>query len=198
MHMLADWEKDLFWKASKICYFIVLYFSVVQNFEYQTLPTNFVLPLSLKMSVVEKHSKGKEIGYEELSLQEYLQADSPLSIKEKRFAFAVRSRGLDLKNNFKAGKSDLNGRLCKENLEDQAHLLTCPALSKVGRTQALQPPYSDMFSQNIEELKQITKLLLVKFTHFSTQVNRLQPKKSSSAAKVSTNVNHVSTLTDFE
>ena len=38
-----DWKSDLFWKTSKnmLCYF--LYISVVQNFEYQTLTTNFVL-----------------------------------------------------------------------------------------------------------------------------------------------------------
>ena len=113
----------------------------------------------------EKHSKGKEICYDDLSLQEYLQANSTLSIKEKRFAFAVRSRGLDLKNNFKIGKADLKCRLCKEHLEDQEHLLTCPALSNGDQTQtSSQPPYSDMFSQNIEELKKITKILLNKFT----------------------------------
>ena len=145
----------------------------------------------------EKHSKGGEIGYEELNLQEYLQADSPLSLKEKRFAFAVRSRGLDLRNNFKAGKSDLNCRLCKENLEDQAHLLVCPALSKVG-TQTSQPHYSDMFSQNIGELKLITKHLLDKFTNFSIQVNRLPSKKPSSAAKVSIVNDDIITLVDLE
>ena len=105
-----------------------------------------------------KHSKGKEICYDDLNLQDYLQANSTLSIKEKRFAFAVRSRGLDLKNNFKVGKADLKCRLCKELLEDQEHLLTCPALSNDDQTQTIsQPPYSDMFSQNIEELKKITQ-----------------------------------------
>ena len=146
----------------------------------------------------EKHSKGKEISYENLNLQEYLQADSPLSIKEKRFAFAVRSRGLDLRYNFKAGKSDLNCRLCKKNLEDQKHLLTCPALSNVGSTQTSQPSYGDMFSQNIEDLRQITKLLHDKFTNFSIQVNRLPKKKSSSAAKVSNVNDDTITLVDLE
>ena len=108
----------------------------------------------------EKHSKAKEIGYDNLSLQKYLDANSPLSLKENRFAFAVRSRGLNLKNNFKAGKAALNCRICS-------------ALSKFSQTQTSQPPYSDMFSQNIDELKQITELLLNKFTSFSIQVNRL-------------------------
>ena len=115
-----------------------------------------------------------------MSLQEYLEAGSPLSLD-----FAVRTRGLDLKSNFKAGRTDLNCRLCKENLKDQKHLLTCPALVNVVRTQATsQPPYSDIFSQ----LKQITKVLHDKFSLFSIQVNRLPKKKSISDAKVS-NVN---------
>ena len=52
------------------------------------------------------HSKGKEIVYRELSLQKYLNADSPLTIKEKRFLFSARTRGLDVKNNFKQGKNN--------------------------------------------------------------------------------------------
>ena len=151
------------------------------------------------IDIKEKHSKGKEIGYESLSLQDFLQADSPLSTKEKRFAFAVRSRGLDLQNNFKAGKSNLNCRLCNEHLEDQMHLLTCSALSNVGHTQTTsQPPYSDMFSQNIEELIQITKLLHDKYKSFLIHVNRLPKKKSSSATKVSNISNDVVTLVDLE
>ena len=49
----------------------------------------------------KEHSKGKEIIYKDLGLQEYLKLNSPLSIEEKQFLFAVRTRGLDLKNNFK-------------------------------------------------------------------------------------------------
>ena len=67
-----------------------------------------------------------------------------------------------------------------------------------GQTEtSSQPPYSDMFSKNIEELKKITKVLLNKFTSFAIQVNRLPTKKSSSAAKVSTNDNII-TLVDLE
>ena len=152
-----------------------------------------------KILCFPKHSKGKEICYDDLSLQEYLQAKSDLSIKEKRFAFAVRSRGLDLKNNFKLGKADLKCRLCKELLEDQEHLLNCPALRNDDQTQTIsQPPYSDMFSKNIEELKKITKILLNKFTSFSIQVNRPPTKKSSSAAKVSNTNDNIITLVDLE
>ena len=65
------------------------------------------------------HSKGKEITYKELSLQEYLKADSPLTTKEKRFLFSARTRGLNVRNNFKKGKTDLQCRLCQKHIEDQ-------------------------------------------------------------------------------
>ena len=59
------------------------------------------------------HSKGKEIIYRDLSLEEYLKANSPFTNKEKRFLFSARTRGLDVKNNFKQGKKDLQCRLCR-------------------------------------------------------------------------------------
>ena len=43
-----------------------------------------------------EHSKGKEIIYKDLGLQEYLKLNSPLSIEEKQFLFAARTRGLEL------------------------------------------------------------------------------------------------------
>ena len=81
-----------------------------------------------------EHSKGKEIVYKDLGLQEYLKLNSPLSIEEKQFLFAARTRGLDLKNNFKQGKKDLRCRLCRGHIEDQQSLLTCPALNNVQDT----------------------------------------------------------------
>ena len=65
------------------------------------------------------HSKGKEIVYKDLNLQNYLKKDSPLDNEEKRFLFAARTRGLNVKNNFKQGNPDLKCRLCRDHIEDQ-------------------------------------------------------------------------------
>ena len=143
------------------------------------------------------HSKGKEIVFKDLNLQSYLKADSPLTIKEKRFLFAARTRGLDVKNNFKSGKSDLQCRLCKAHVEDQESLLTCKALNGDSSNQASEKPvYSDIFSENIGKLTAITKVLHQKFDNFTNQVNRQATKPSSSATDVIGTVSSNTTVSD--
>ena len=41
----------------------------------------------------KEHSKGKEIVYMDLGLQEYLKSGSPLNIEEKQFLFSAKTRG---------------------------------------------------------------------------------------------------------
>ena len=125
-----------------------------------------------------EHSKGREIVYRDLGLQEYLKSHSPLSIEEKQFLFAARTRGLDLKNNFKQGKKDLMCRLCSGHIEDQQSLLTCPALNNVQN----KLEYSDLFSDRMEKLTLIAKVLKSKFEEFNFHVSRQQ--QSSSATDV--------------
>ena len=108
-----------------------------------------------------------------------------ISIEEKRFAFAARTRGLNLKNNFKLGKTNLQCRLCNDHLEDQQSLLVCPALIQVGQTQTpLQPRYSDIFSNNMDKLSVTIKILYKKYQEFQIQVNRQPTRPSSSAPTI--------------
>ena len=131
------------------------------------------------------HSKGKEIIYRDLSLQEYLKANSPFTNKEKRFLFSARTRGLDVKNNFKQGKKDLQCRLCRKHIEDQESLLTCEALDQGSNGHfSPQPRYSDIFSENMEKLAAITRVLHQKFDNFTYHVSRQASQPSSSATDV--------------
>ena len=132
------------------------------------------------------HSKGKEIVYRELCLQKYLGATSPLNKEEKQFLFAARTRGLDLKNNFKQGKQDLMCRLCQGHIEDQQNLLTCSVLNNVKAP--VQADYRDIFSDRMDKLLVITKLLKAKFEEFNFHVNR-QPSRS--AADIVVNVDNI-------
>ena len=52
-----------------------------------------------------------------------------ISIQLKSFIFNARSRMLDVKCNYKVGKSDLKCRKCQMFDEDQEHLLKCADLS---------------------------------------------------------------------
>ena len=134
-----------------------------------------------------EHSKGKEIVYKDLGLQEYLKLNSPLSIEEKQFLFAARTRGLDLKNNFKQGKKDLRCRLCRGHIEDQQSLLTCPALNNVQDTS--QSEYSDLFSDRIDKLTSIARLLRRKFEEFTIHVSRQQMSSSAADVNIDSTVN---------
>ena len=129
----------------------------------------------------KEHSKGKEIVYKELCIQNYLTSKSPLSIEEKQFLFAARTRGLNLRNNFKQGKQDIQCRLCGKHTEDQQSLLTCSALDNVEAP--LQSEYRDIFSDRIDKITAITKVLKAKFEEFNFQVNR-QMSRSATAIVV--------------
>ena len=80
-----------------------------------------------------------------MELQNYLKSD--MSIKEKSFIFLARSRMLDLKCNFKVGKSDL---LCRKGCmeeESQQHLLSCTYLIESSIVNSdYVPQYQDLFS----------------------------------------------------
>ena len=78
----------------------------------------------------ESHSKAKNIKHDKIQLQPYLRSETKnLTINEKKFIFAARTRMLDVKGNFKTGMLDRKCRKCEATDETQQHLLDCPALS---------------------------------------------------------------------
>ena len=66
----------------------------------------------------QTHSKARPLQYEKLMLQDYLKSENQMTIKEKAFTFALRTRMIDLKSNFKVGQKDLKCRLCDIHEED--------------------------------------------------------------------------------
>ena len=112
------------------------------------------------------HSKSKNIVYKNLGLQTYLGPDSPLTIKEKSLIFSARARMLDVKANFKVGRTDLNCRKCNKSEETQRHLLECSELNDnsvmIGSN---VPKYEDLFSTDSDKVEVIGRILLKKFHH---------------------------------
>ena len=86
----------------------------------------------------------------------------------------------------KLGRQDVQCRLCKGHIKDQQSLLSCSALNHIQSPSLRR--YSDIFSDNLDKLEAITKLLKMKFAGFNHQLNRQQ---SSSVTNV-TNVNNPS------
>ena len=93
----------------------------------------------------DSHSKVKNIKHENIKLQPYLLSENKnLTINEKKFIFAARTRMLDLKGNFETGMSDRKCRKCEATDETQQHLLDCPALSDSSLVRGT-PSYDDLF-----------------------------------------------------
>ena len=127
------------------------------------------------------HSKSKNIVYKKLGLQTYLSPDSLLTIKEKSFIFSARARMLDVKANFKTGKTNLRCRKCLKEEETQRHLLECSELMDnsvmIGSN---IPKYEDLFSTDLDKVEVIGKILLQKYHHLVTP-HRALPDQASAA-----------------
>ena len=92
-----------------------------------------------------------------------------MNIAEKQFAFNARSNMLDLKCNYKQGKSDLLCGACKTSEESQAHLLQCKALEESNLLTLNVPQYCDLMGQDQEKIETIGKILKTKFTLFKVK-----------------------------
>ena len=118
------------------------------------------------------HSKGSELEYDSLQIQPYLKADSvtPLTIDEKQFIFAVRSRMLDIKGNYKFGQSNLLCRACHQAEENQEHLLECSEL-KNNEVVINSFNYIDIFGSDEIKISEISKIIRQKLKRLQTIVN---------------------------
>ena len=113
-----------------------------------------------------------------------------MTMREKAFSFAARSRMLDLKCNFKNGKEDLKCSICGKHDENQEGLLTCEVLLDSSETVNLNS-YSDLFSSDKTKVTKIAKVLRKKFQNY--QVQRKNGNNLPSAASlVTNNLNNVS------
>ena len=104
-----------------------------------------------------------------------------LTIKEKSLIFSARARMLDVKANFKVGKTNLRCRKCLKEEETQRHLLECSELMDnsvmIGSS---KPKYEDLFSTDLDKVEVIGRILLQKFHNLVTS-HRALPDQASAA-----------------
>ena len=100
-----------------------------------------------------------------------------------------------MKNNFKQGNPDLKCRLCRDHIEDQQSLLTCGALNNDQAPSDAQ--YRDIFSDRIDKLAKITRLLRTKFVEFTFHVNRQQSCSATAVVNLD-NVVNVDNIVDVD
>ena len=109
------------------------------------------------------HSKSEKLCYENLSLQDYLRSGTnSMTIKEKSFCFAARSRMIDVRCNRLHGQIHLKCRLGCDTSETQNHLLVCEALTDSSIVKEL-PEYSDLFGKDVDKMETVSKILQTKF-----------------------------------
>ena len=119
-------------------------------------------------------SKAKDLSYDCLSLQKYLSSNNSMTIAEKQFVFNARSNMLDLKSNYKQGKSDLSCGACNTSEESQLHIMQCEALEdSCLRTQDM-PDYCDLMGQDHTKIEAIGRILKKKFTQLKMKAKTNQ------------------------
>ena len=142
------------------------------------------------------HSKVREIQYDKLETQRYM--TSPLfSNIEVSLLYAIRSKALDCKSNFKNIYTNDN-LLCKifeEELDDQPHILQCKLLnSKLQSEEAVagQVKYEDIYGDHHKQkviVSLFAKLLEIRKTMVEDiQKNNSDPSISAEMLKTSYNL----------
>ena len=113
------------------------------------------------------HSKTKNLRYSSLQLQPYLSSQRSTTIQQKAMLFKLRTRMIDVRDNFKSGSANLLCRCCQKSVETQAHLLQCEALCDQDLVTSL-PNYNDLFEEDPGKIEQIGKILIEKFKKFKS------------------------------
>ena len=142
-----------------------------------------------------KHSKVKDIIYQKLETQGYMK--SPLFTNgEVSLLFAIRSRAIDCKSNFKNkyNKDDILCSVCHKEEESQIHILRCKVLNDILRSNELtvdQVEYQDIYGDHRKQ-KVITtifsKLLSIRKQILENPENTTNPSNLDRLLRSSYNV----------
>ena len=114
-----------------------------------------------------EHSKVRHIQYDQFKTQEYMK-NPQFSNEEINLLHALRSRSTDCKANYKQKyiHSNILCSLCKNEDEDQQHILRCKVIQDELNTKEIANEnieYEDLFSKDIGKQKTITALFLLLF-----------------------------------
>ena len=124
-------------------------------------------------------SKLKDLYYDELKIQEYLISDELLT-SEKKLLFQLRTRMINVKDNFKHGHVDLVCPLCMTYNDTQQHLLECQSILK-DASSLVHPgmKYAELFGKEVRK-----QVLLTRVFRVNMKIRRTIPCKEKSSSRV--------------
>ena len=142
--------------------------------------------LEYLLTMKEKHSKMNPLNYTRIQTQEYLTSSAGFNKSLRNFAIQARGSMLDLKANFKSAYAvnDINCRHCENSVEDQQHLLECPALNTGTPNTVDQPQYEDLFSNDAAKIKKICEKLKGNMMRFNQILNRPRDRRVKTTRSV--------------
>ena len=112
--------------------------------------------------VKSRHSKVLHIVHNKLEIQKYLEGGQSSTL-EGKFLFALRSRMLDLKQNYRGKECDNICPCCHQHKDTQEHLLECELLDSKNSMVGSLPEYKDLFSDKLEKQVQVCRILKDRF-----------------------------------
>ena len=112
----------------------------------------------------DKQSKGSELFYDSLQIQSYLTSGSKLSHREMKQLFQLRSRNLQIKDNF---PNQYNDRDCVihqcSGQDSQRGLFYCDYLEPIKIITESSVEYDDIFSNDISKQSLAMKITYQKY-----------------------------------
>ena len=120
------------------------------------------------MNKKEKLDKVRHIKYEKLEIQPYLLPNQDSrkvsdTIQISKFTFSLRSRMVQVRENFKNSYESLKCELCSNHDDTQKNLLTCKMLEEPNSLVRTNPKYQDLFSNNPADQLKISTLIHQKY-----------------------------------
>jgi hypothetical protein len=90
-----------------------------------------VLALDYLNKEKSRHTKVLNLLHRNMKMQEYL-GPNEMGIDEEKFLFQLRTRMIEVRNNYSGSYLDLRCPLCKAEVDTQQHLLECKKLEIVS------------------------------------------------------------------
>ena len=97
-----------------------------------------------------------------MKMQEYPSPNN-MGINEAKFLFQLRTRMIEVRNNYSGTSPNLRCPHCKSEVDTKQHLLECKKLEKQGEMVSIQIKYCDIFNRKLEDKANVARILQTKF-----------------------------------